>query len=313
MKIQELESTFISIVVYAHNNGKKIYNFLETINNEFKGNFKNYEFIVVNDASRDDTKNILKDFSKKEIDQKITVINMSYYQGIESSMNAGIDHAIGDFVFEFDTTYIDYDVNLIYEIYIKSLSGYDIIIVKNSNSSIYSKLFYYVFNKFSNNQYDIGSDTFKLLSRRAINRVHSLTVNIPYRKAIYANSGLKNLTLSYKSKFDKILRNKKEFKSKKDIGLNSLIIFTDAAYKFALFMSFFMIFSTLSVAVYALVFYFLNQSIEGFTTLILVLTGSFFGVFSILTIIIKYLSVIVNLVFSKQNYLIESIEKINGM
>ena len=49
----------------------------------------------------------------------------------------------------------------------------------------------------------------------------------------------------------------------------------------------------------------------GFTTTMLVLTGSFFGVFAILTIIIKYLSLLVNLIFKKQRYLVESIEKIS--
>lgn len=41
-----------------------------------------------------------------------------------------------------------------------------------------------------------------------------------------------------------------------------------------------------------------------------VLTLGFAGLFAVLTIIIKYLSLLVDLVFKKQNYLIESIEKI---
>ncbi len=37
----------------------------------------------------------------------ISVINMSYFHGLELSMNAGMDMAIGDFVFEFDNTCLD--------------------------------------------------------------------------------------------------------------------------------------------------------------------------------------------------------------
>ena len=41
-----------------------------------------------------------------------------------------------------------------------------------------------------------------------------------------------------------------------------------------------------------------------------VLTLGFAGVFAILTVVIKYLSLLVDLMFKKQRYLIESIEKI---
>ena len=41
-----------------------------------------------------------------------------------------------------------------------------------------------------------------------------------------------------------------------------------------------------------------------------VLTVGFAGVFAILSIIIKYLSLLVDLVFKKQKYMVESIEKI---
>ena len=41
-----------------------------------------------------------------------------------------------------------------------------------------------------------------------------------------------------------------------------------------------------------------------------VLTVGFMGMFGVLTIVIKYLSLLVDLVFRHQKYLVESIEKI---
>jgi dolichol-phosphate mannosyltransferase len=49
---------------------------------------------------------------------------------------------------------------------------------------------------------------------------------------------------------------------------------------------------------------------EGWASIICFLSFGFFGVFVLLTIILKYLSVIVNLIFRRQKYLVESIEKI---
>ena len=53
-----------------------------------------------------------------------------------------------------------------------------------------------------------------------------------------------------------------------------------------------------------------GNPIEGWTTTILFMAFAFFGLFGILTIIVKYLSVIVNLVFKRQQYMVDRIEKI---
>ncbi len=126
---------------------------------------------------------------------------MSLYQGREAAMNAGIDLSIGDFVYEFDNTLIDYDLKIITDIYEKSLEGYDIVNASpQNNTHKTSKLFYIIFNKFSNNQYKINTETFRIVSRRAINRINSINKNIPYRKAIYSNCGLKLYNVLYSAK-----------------------------------------------------------------------------------------------------------------
>ena len=62
--------------------------------------------------------------------------------------------------------------------------------------------------------------------------------------------------------------------------------------------------------VYTIVIYCIGKPIEGWTTTMLVLTFGFFGMFLILTIVIKYLSLLLDMNFRKQKYLIEGVEKI---
>ena len=50
--------------------------------------------------------------------------------------------------------------------------------------------------------------------------------------------------------------------------------------------------------------------VAGWTTTILFLSVVFFGLFAILTVIIKYLQIIVDLVFKRKHYSFESIEKL---
>ena len=182
------EKNFISAVVYVNNNKKIIKEFLEKLNNVLNDNFLKYEIICVNDASTDNTIDEIKKVKINSENASLTIVNMSFYQGKELAMNAGVDISIGDFVYEFDSIMVDYDVDTIIKAYKKSLEGYDIVnVAPNKKSYKTSILFYKVFNKFSNNQYKISTETFRILSRRAINRIHSMHKTIPYRKAIYAN------------------------------------------------------------------------------------------------------------------------------
>lgn len=148
--ISNKEKNYVSAVVYAHNNEKNIKDFINKINNVLNNTFEKYEIIFVNDASTDKTREIISEESKLITTGIVTTINMSFLQGVETAMNAGIDLAIGDFVFEFDSIELDYDLSLITDIYFKSLEGYDIVSAVPNNVKMTSKMFYKVFNKYAN-------------------------------------------------------------------------------------------------------------------------------------------------------------------
>ena len=67
---------------------------------------------------------------------------------------------------------------------------------------------------------------------------------------------------------------------------------------------------TIGVATYVLIYYFYETPIEGWTTTILFLSFAFFGLFAIMSMVIKYLSTIVNLIFTKKQHIHELIEKL---
>ena len=69
---------------------------------------------------------------------------------------------------------------------------------------------------------------------------------------------------------------------------------------------------TILVIVYVIVSFFTDSHlVSGWISLMGFLSLGFLGIFSLLTIVMKYLSVIVNLTFRHQHYLVESIEKIS--
>lgn len=306
------EKNFVSSVIYVHNAEKRIENFLRTIIEVMETNFEHSEIICVNDSSDDESLNIIKKTAEIVSSTSISVVNMSYFHGLELSMKAGIDMSIGDFVFEFDNTILDFKPNMIMDIYRKSLEGYDIVSASaNRKEKFTSKLFYKVFDRYSDYSYKMTTESFRVLSRRVINRVETMNKTIPYRKVVYANCGLKTANIRYEvTNPSGSQSDKKEKNYRTGLAVDSMILFTKMGYSFSKTMTILMMIISVLMIVYSVVIYATAHPVEGWTTTILFLSFAFFGLFGILTVVIKYLQLLVDLVFKRKQYNFESVEKL---
>ena len=310
---QNLEKNFVSAVVYVHNNEDQIKSFLEMLQKTLSSHFVKYEIIMVNDASTDNSSELIREVAKGFDGSVVSILKMSYFQGMELSMNAGKNLSIGDYVFEFDTVDVDYEEELIYEIYKTALTGYDIVSASSDrNKKLSSNLFYKVFNRFSKVQYKLTTESFRVLSRRAMNRIDASSTSIPYRKAVYANCGLKCRNVSYEAKKD-VTKNYSgnQKKYREELAIESLILHTNVAYKVSSILTLVMMAVTLFALIYTVVIFLTGSPVAGWTTTMLVLSFGFLGIFAILSIVIRYLTLILDLIFKKQHVVFESIEKIS--
>lgn len=305
------EKKLVSAVVYLHNDENRIAAFLLEIVKILHRNFESFEVIVVNDCSLDGSIAAIKNCEGLK-NFNLTIVNMSVRQGIEASMISGIDLSMGDFVYEFDDLSIDYEPSLVMAVYQKIIKGFDIVsVAPKKDNAVSSQLFYSLFNKFSKSKYKLRSERFRILSRRAINRAYSISKAIPYRKALYANSGLRMEVIQYEvnARYHSNAGSSGVFRN--NMALNSLIIYTNLAFRISIAITVVLFCFTLLAGIYAMAVYLGNRHpIEGWTTTMLVISGSFSGLFFIAAIIIKYLSLIVELIYNKKTYLIESVEKV---
>ena len=192
--INNKEKNFISAVVYLHNDGARAVEFCRAVAAELDSHFAQYELVVVDDACTDDTVERLRAWGKDQA-APLTILHMSLYHGLENAMNAGLDASIGDYVYEFDSTELCYPAAMIFDAYRTALQGSDIVSV--CPKATRSGLFYRIFNANSHSNYQLRTDAFRLVTRRAINRVHASSAHLPYRKAAYAACGLKMTDLEF--------------------------------------------------------------------------------------------------------------------
>ena len=316
MPHSDREPKFVSVVAYIHNDEGRIGRFLDEVMGKCRESFDKCELILVNDDSTDGSVDeIHKYFSEKPADYMVSIIKLGLKQGIESAMNIGRDMSIGDYVFEFDDLNIDYPLEMLTDAYNKCLEGSDIVSVSgNYRMRFTSKCFYSLYNRFSHGQYSIGSETFRLLSRRAINRIRSVGSFIPYRKAVYMNCGLKADRLTYDitggaQTAPKHGRNDERV----NLAVDSFIYFTDLLERISLGICILFIVIALGVVVFTVWSYFMDQHLaSGWVSLMGFMSLGFIGVFGLFTIVLRYLSVLINLSFRQRHHLIEDIEKISG-
>ncbi len=306
------EKNFISAVVYVHNAEQRIDRFLKMLITVLEENFEHSEIICVNDSSADGSADVIRAASQTASAASISILNMSYFHGLETAMNAGMDLTIGDFVFEFDSPDLDFDKAEIMRIYHRSLEGYDIVSASPDKKEAFSsRLFYRTFDHFTNLTYKLSTERFRILSRRVINRVSSMNKTIPYRKAVYANCGLKTDNVRYAvQNGDRRPTDKKEKNYRAGLAVDLLILFTEVGYRFSMIMTLLMMSMSVFMVAYSVIIYLTSHPIAGWTTTILFLSIAFLGLFGILTVIIKYLQLLVNLVFKRKQYSFESIEKL---
>lgn len=309
-----MEKKFISIVAYLHNAENNIVNFLDTVIGVCQSNYEKLEVILVNDACEDGTMEQLRKYMENHPqNMMVNVVHMSCFQGLESAMNAGRDIAIGDFVYEFDDILVDYSPEVVLKAYQELIKGYDIVSVKSCGKNrLTSRMFYALFNKTSCGTAKIGPETFRIISRRAINRVRTIGQYIPYRKAMYMNCGLKATTIAYDSTNQNIrVKNSTIISERTDLAIDSFIYFTNALERISAIISGVFLLITILVGVYIIADFFSQDKIvEGWVSTMGFMAMGFFGVFVLLTIILKYLSVLINLIFKQQRYLVADIEKL---
>ena len=297
------EQNFVSAVVSIREDGAQTLSFFQELYRILEAHFQQFELIAVNGNSAKGSLDGLRAWAKT-VERPLTIINMSLHQPHEQCMNAGLDCAIGDYIYEFDADRMPYAPELIWEAYGLAQQGNDIVTVCPTRERWTSRMFYRVFNAHSHAAYPLRTDAFRLVSRRALNRVHAINENLPYRKAAYAACGLKSAILEFEGSF--IDRDRGRF----GLAADSLVLYTDFGYKFSIGFTGLMMLATLAELVYTLVIWLTGRPIAGWTTTMFVITFGMAGIFAVSAILLKYLTLLLRITFSNQSYLVESIEKL---
>ena len=304
------EKNFLSIIVYVKNDEKSIGYFLSSMDAWFGESFEFWEFILVNDFSEDETLSVVKSVAK-DIKGNISVVNLAWRHGVETSIIAGQDLAIGDYLLEFDSTVIDFNLDEIMNLYNKCQDGFDIVAASSSQRlPLSTRFFYKSLEHISRKKMNLTTENFRIITRRALNRIKKFNEKIRYRKAIYHYSGLNTSVITYGKIEAGIKRKKVPLFERISLGLDVFIAYSSFAAKISMYISAVSFVLVLFTVYFTIHSYFTEDNLQrGWTTIMLFLSGGFFGVFLFLALISKYLVNILIELQGQEPYSYKSVDR----
>ncbi|MDN5016638.1 glycosyltransferase family 2 protein [Streptococcus sp. SI1] len=195
----------ISIIIPCFNEEESLplfYTEMEKIKQQIKEGF---EYIFVNDGSKDRTLQVLRDLN--QTDRNVHYLSFSRNFGKEAALYAGLQHATGDYVTVMDADLQDPPALLIQmKNMLDENAELDCVGTRRTTRegeplirSFFAKMFYKLINKISQVEMVDGARDFRLMRRQMVDAVLEVSEYNRFSKGIFAWVGFKTEYLEYKN------------------------------------------------------------------------------------------------------------------
>lgn len=223
----------ISILIPAYNEEDVLDALYKRLDKLAKDNNKyNFEFLFVDDGSRDKTMEIIKDFAKG--DDRIAYVSLSRNFGKETAMIAGFDHVTGDAMVVIDADLQD-PPELIPEMIKYWEEGYDDVYARRSIregetwfKKFTSEMYYKVLQKLTRIPIQVDTGDFRLLDRRCIEALKQIRESQRNTKGMFSWIGFKKKEIMYKRDPRIAGQTKWNYSKLIDLAIDGITSFTTA-------------------------------------------------------------------------------------
>ncbi len=256
----------ISIVIPCYNEEECINLYYEKMQEIVVKLDTEFEYVFVNDGSKDKTLAIIKELAAK--DSNIKYISFSRNFGKEAALYAGLSNATGDYVGVMDVDLQDPPELLLqmYDGIVKE--GYDCVASRRVTRkgepvirSAFARLFYKIINKISDAEITDGARDFRLMSRPMVDAVIQLSERDRFSKGIFGWVGFNIKWLEYENVDRAAGKTKWSFKSLTKYAIGGIEDFSSAPLKINLLFSFLTLIATLVLAGFMIAYAIIDKPI----------------------------------------------------
>ena len=198
------EESMLSVVVPCFREEEALPIFYSEVTKVLKGIGHDYEIILVNDGSTDQTLSIMKELSKK--DEHVHYLSLSRNFGKEAAMYAGLCNAKGDYVAIMDADMQDPPALLPDMVKILDSGEYDSVATRRVTRqgeppirSFFARTFYKIINKISDADIVDGARDFRLMKREMVDAIVAMSEYNRFSKGIFAWVGFETKWIEFEN------------------------------------------------------------------------------------------------------------------
>lgn len=233
---------FISVVAPVYNEELLINEFYTRTKLVLEDLKEDYEIILVNDGSKDNSINIMLEIASK--DTKVKVINFIRNFGHQSAIYAGIKEAIGDVIITIDSDLQD-QPELIPSLIAKHKEGYDIVYAKRNHregETIFKRLtaymYYRILNSLSDTELPVDVGDYRLITKRVKDCLMTMPEKSLYLRGLIAWTGFPSTYVLYNRDARKAGKTNYTLKKMINLALNGITSFSDKPLKLSIMLGF---------------------------------------------------------------------------
>jgi polyisoprenyl-phosphate glycosyltransferase len=262
--------SFVIPVYNEENNIRILLEQLESILADFKYDL---EFIFVDDGSTDNSLPVIKELCNQR--DNIYYVELSRNFGHQYALKAGLDVANGDCIISMDCD-LQHPPEVTVKLIKKWEEGYDVVYTKRNDDKNLgwfkrktSTFFYQLMNSISDLHLEQGTADFRLMSRVALDAFTEFRETELFIRGLVKWAGFKQIAIEYDPGERFSGESKYTLKTMVSFALRGITSFSAKPLKLIAYcgMSLFLI--SLVLVPYALLSYFLGYTVEGWTSLII--------------------------------------------
>ena len=286
-------SVFLTVVCVVRNEGRQLDSILQNISARLELLVSDYELIVVDNASDDESVTILKNITDQNGLPNIQVFALTKVVDTDTASWVGLEGALGDFVAVFDP--LTDDISFLPQMLDKAVEGVDVVFAFNQQKprqSLPYRTAYTIFNvvyaAFGGIHLDKDAPHYRLLSRRVVNFILQHPQPALSYRHLPATGGFPRVNMTYSSKLP--VSGRKNFGDSVDLGMRLLVSTTSGPMRLVAFLSLFGAVANLIYSLYVVAVGFFKADVApGWVSLSLQQSGMFFLMSLVLLVLGEYI------------------------
>jgi glycosyltransferase involved in cell wall biosynthesis len=278
--------THLSVVIPVFNESSLIAELVKRVVNNAKTINEDFEVIIVDDGSEDNTWNLIENEAQTE--KRVKGIKFSRNFGHHYAITAGLHKSIGDWVVVMDGDLQDRP-EVIPELYRKAQEGFDVVFVSRQNRpeklyyKIMQKVFYFTLNALSGIDLDARQANFSIINKKVVEAFKTFPENARFYGSTIKWLGFKRAFIIADHGVRYSGRTSYSFKRRIKLAADIIVSFSERPLKFSIVLGISISILSLIISVYIVCrSFFYGYSVTGWAS---IMSAMFFSTGVILVVI----------------------------